>query len=61
MACSFFLESRHAWRQSPMIINVPVATLAVDMKKASNLDDFVELDEPLYALSFLWLLLSGSG
>jgi hypothetical protein len=27
----------------------------------SSLDDFVELDEPLYALTFLWLLLSGPG
>jgi hypothetical protein len=26
-----------------------------------SLDDFVELDEPLYALTFIWLLLSGPG
>src|SRR6516225_3631958 len=45
----------------PMIINMVVAILAVNLKRVSSLDDFVELDEPLYALSFLWLLLSGPG
>ena len=29
--------------------------------KLHNLDDFVELDEPLYALTYLWLLISGPG
>jgi putative oxidoreductase len=45
----------------PMIINMLVAILAVNLKRVSSLDDFVELDEPLYAPSFLWLLLSGPG
>jgi putative oxidoreductase len=45
----------------PMIINMLVAILAVNLKRVSNLDDFVELDEPLYSLTFLWLLLSGPG
>jgi len=45
----------------PMMINMVVATLVVKMKKVSGLDDFVELDEPLYALSFLWLFFSGPG
>jgi putative oxidoreductase len=45
----------------PMIINMLVAILAVNLKRVSSLDDFVELDEPLYALTFLWLLLSGPG
>jgi hypothetical protein len=27
----------------------------------NTLDDFVELDEPLYALTYLWLLISGPG
>jgi len=45
----------------PMFINMVVATLAVKLKKVSGLDDFVELDEPLYALSFLWLFFSGPG
>jgi len=33
----------------------------VKLEKVSGLDDFVELDEPLYALSFLWLFFSGPG
>jgi putative oxidoreductase len=45
----------------PMFINMVVATLAVRLKKVGGLDDFVELDEPLYALSFLWLFFSGPG
>jgi len=45
----------------PMFINMLVATLAVKLKKVGGLDDFVELDEPLYALSFLWLFFSGPG
>jgi len=45
----------------PMFINMAVATLAVKLKKVAGLDDFVELDEPLYALSFLWLFFSGPG
>jgi putative oxidoreductase len=45
----------------PLIVNMAVATLTVKLKKVAGLDDFVELDEPLYALSFLWLLVSGPG
>ena len=45
----------------PLFINMLVATLAVKLKKVAGLDDFVELDEPLYALSFLWLFFSGPG
>jgi len=45
----------------PMIINMIVAILAVKLKNVSGLDDFVELDEPLYALSFVWLFFSGAG
>ena len=45
----------------PLFINMLVATLAVKLKKVGGLDDFVELDEPLYALSFLWLFFSGPG
>lgn len=45
----------------PMVINMVVALLAVKLKKVGGLDDFVELDEPLYALSFLWLFFSGAG
>jgi putative oxidoreductase len=45
----------------PMFINMVVALLAVKLKKVGGLDDFVELDEPLYALSFFWLFFSGPG
>ena len=45
----------------PMFINMVVALVAVKLKKVGGLDDFIELDEPLYALSFLWLLFSGPG
>jgi len=45
----------------PMIINMLVAVLKVNLKRVSSIDDFVELDEPLYALAYLWLLLSGPG
>jgi putative oxidoreductase len=45
----------------PMIINMVVAILTVKLKNVSGLDDFAELDEPLYALSFVWLFFSGAG
>jgi putative oxidoreductase len=45
----------------PLVINMLVALLVVKMKRVSGLDDFVELDEPLYALSFFWLVFSGPG
>jgi putative oxidoreductase len=45
----------------PMIINMVVAILKVNLMQVSSLDEFSELDEPLYALAYLWLLLSGPG
>src|SRR5215469_4943496 len=45
----------------PMVINMVVAIMTVKLKSASGLDDFVELDEPLYALTFVWLFFSGAG
>lgn len=45
----------------PLFINMLVAILAVKLKAVEGLNDFVELDEPLYALFFLWLLFSGPG
>lgn len=45
----------------PLFINMLVAVLAVKLKRVGGLDDFVELDEPLYALGFLWLFFSGPG
>ena len=44
-----------------MIINMVVAILTVKLKNVGGLDDFAELDEPLYALSFVWLFFSGAG
>lgn len=44
-----------------MVINMIVAIVAVKLKNVSGLDDFVELDEPLYALSFVWLGFTGAG
>ncbi len=45
----------------PMMINMLVAILKVNLKRVATLDDFVELDEPLYALAYLRLLVSGPG
>jgi len=45
----------------PMVINMLVALVSVKLKKLTGLDDFVELDEPLYALAFFWLISSGAG
>lgn len=45
----------------PLIINMIVAVVTVKLKKVEGLDDFVELDEPLYALAFLVLLFAGPG
>lgn len=45
----------------PMMINMAVAIITVKLKNVAGLDDFVELDEPLYALAFFWLLISGPG
>ena len=44
-----------------MVINMIVAIVSVKLKNVSGLDDFVELDEPLYALSFVWLGFTGAG
>jgi uncharacterized membrane protein YphA (DoxX/SURF4 family) len=45
----------------PMMINMAVAIITVKMKDVSGIDDFVELDEPLYALAYFWLFISGAG
>jgi putative oxidoreductase len=45
----------------PMIINMAVAIVTVKLKEVSGLSDFVNLDEPLYALFYVWLLFSGAG
>ncbi len=45
----------------PLIVNMIVAVVTVKLKKVEGLDDFAELDEPLYALAFLVLLFVGPG
>ena len=45
----------------PLAINMIVATAVVKMANVETLDDFVELDEPLYALVFIWLVFTGPG
>jgi putative oxidoreductase len=45
----------------PLAFNMVVATAVVKMPKVESLADFVELDEPLYALAFLWLVFAGPG
>ena len=45
----------------PLCINMVVAILVVNLRNVSDLDDFVELSEPLYALCFVWLIFSGPG
>lgn len=45
----------------PLFINMVVALLSVKLKKVTGVTDFVELDEPLYGLIFLWLVFSGPG
>jgi putative oxidoreductase len=45
----------------PMIINMAVAVISVKLKEVSSVADFVNLDEPLYALTYVWLLFSGAG
>ena len=45
----------------PMIINMIVAIAVVAIKPVNSLDDFVEIDEPLYILIFFWLMMAGPG
>lgn len=45
----------------PMAINMIVAIAFVVIKNVSGIDEFVELDETLYTLVFIWLMLAGPG
>jgi putative oxidoreductase len=45
----------------PLIFNMLVAILSVKLASVSSVNDFVELDEPLYLLSFFWLMIAGPG
>ncbi len=44
-----------------LIVNMLVALIVVVLPGVSTLDEFVELDEVLYLLVFLWLLIAGAG
>jgi putative oxidoreductase len=44
-----------------MVINMAVAIISVKMKDVHTLTDFANLDEPLYALVYVWLMFSGAG
>ena len=45
----------------PLAINMAVATISVKLAKVATLNDFVELDEPLYGLVFLLFVFTGAG
>ena len=45
----------------PLILNMFVAIVSVKLASVSSVNDFVELDEPLYLLSFFWLMIAGPG
>ena len=45
----------------PLAINMVVAIALVVIKDVTGIDEFVELDEVLYIVIFVWLLLAGPG
>jgi putative oxidoreductase len=45
----------------PLAFNMVVAIVSVKLKAVTDLSGFVELDEPLYGLVFLWMIFSGPG
>lgn len=46
----------------PMIINMLVALFSVVLRfNVSSLGDFLNADEPLYVLTYIWLIISGGG
>ena len=45
----------------PMLINMAVAVALVVSSNLMGLDDYVEADEVVYSLIFLWLLIAGPG
>ncbi|HXH82855.1 MAG TPA: DoxX family protein [Candidatus Tectomicrobia bacterium] len=45
----------------PLFINMAVALGVVAMRNVETLEEFVEEDEPLYMLFFLWLFFAGPG
>lgn len=45
----------------PLFINMLVAVVTVKVKGLEEFNEFFEMDEPLYALTFLWLFFAGPG
>jgi putative oxidoreductase len=45
----------------PLLVNMLVALFTVSIRNVGSFDEFFELDTPLYALFFLWLLFTGPG
>jgi len=46
----------------PMIINMVVAIVSVQLKfNVGSLGDFLNFDEPLYLLTYMWLMIAGAG
>ena len=45
----------------PMIVNMVVAISVVQIHNVHSFDDFVELDEVVYALVLFWLMMNGAG
>lgn len=45
----------------PLAFNMIVATVTVKLRRVTGLNDFVELDEPLYVLIFFWFATAGAG
>jgi putative oxidoreductase len=45
----------------PLAFNMLVAIVSVKIKNVTDLSGFVELDEPLYGLVFVWMVFTGAG
>jgi putative oxidoreductase len=45
----------------PLAFNMLVAVVSVKIKNVTDLSGFVELDEPLYGLVFVWMVFTGAG
>jgi hypothetical protein len=43
-----------------IIINLAVAVISVKLQEVTSMADFANLDEPYYALTYVWLLFAGA-